>query len=169
MIDLMSQRSSSHTLTPSTDDDLRNRRASLQRAATDLHALEIEIHGARSNIADAQAYLQFIAPPSFKQHMSTAPDESETVRIDVKIYLALDATQTALMNLAADNRRFSMVIDIMAAALHMVEPVTDIMAHAILAAHTKACREAIAEVEETLTFFPRLKSGLLRRHRMACA
>ena len=154
-------------LEPQQEHALHERRSLLQTLAVELRQVEIQLGAVHNEIDASQCYLRLMVPrPLLDQQLAavaqnrqpgvveaTAGDAPD-ILADVRTFVELEGTKQALGRLIDNNKRFAMVVDLMTAAMHLLEPATDLLAQGFLQLHIRQCRELIQQVRQVLEDFP---------------
>lgn len=179
MVCVMSVSSDSlYSSAPASDEQARlvqERRNVLHALAVELREVEIELGAVRSEIDGSQSYLRLMVPrPLLDQQLAALAQyrdhgavegtqgDAQDILSDVRVFAELEGTKQALARLVANNRRFAMVVDLMGAAMHLLEPATDMLAQGFLQLHMRQCRELMHQVRGVLTDFPRTQLPLFK-------
>lgn len=157
-------------------DTLQQRREQICTLRVQLRQNEQTIVSVLQRVESAEAFVHLMVPRQFRQQSMTwllQPDTAVACAQadpyvtafvqDLTTYAALGGMRESLNNLLNNNRRFGMVLDLILAAMPLVETKTHQMAEGCVGMHVMQCNQLLHQVEGALETFPRSRQHWSRR------
>ena len=159
-----------------TDAPVAQRREEVSTLNIRLRQEEQVLHQLLQRLDTAEAMAHLVVPRSFRGQCQgwLAADRQATESSDVdpyvqafvedlSTYAALTGMRGAIQSLLANNRRFGMVLDLILAAMPLVETNTQRMAKGCVDAHMQQCEAVKQQLHVLLHNFPRSTGHLAQR------
>ncbi len=150
------------------DPPVGERREEVATLNIRLRQEERALHDLMRRLDAAEAVAHLVVPRSFRGQCQgwLADDGKATEATDVdpyvqafvddlSTYAALTGMRGAILSLLANNRRFGMVLDLILAAMPLVEMTTQRMARGCVDAHMRQCEAVKQQLGVLLHEFPR--------------
>ena len=147
---------------------MAERRDEVSALNIQLRQEERSLHDLVQRIDAAEAVAHLMVPRSFRgqcggwlaadRKATQGPDVDPYVQAfvdDLSTYAALNGLRSALQSLLANNRRFGMVLDLILAAMPLVEMNTQHMAKGCVDSHLQQCASIKQQMHVLLVDFPR--------------
>ena len=150
------------------DPPVGERRGEVAALNIRLRQEEQTLHDLMRRLDAAEAMAHLMVPRSFRgqcqgwladdRKATDADDVDPYVKAfvdDLSTYAALSGMRGAIKNLLANNRRFGMVLDLILAAMPLVEMTTQRMAKGCVDVHMQQCEALKRQLQVLLHEFPR--------------